>query len=452
MPCYHPLRGFKDPFYKYESGADMYRIAGCRTEYYDFKRSDGTYEENRFSDEVRVRRFSEFRCGYCIGCQLDHAKEWAGRIIAEAATSTSAYFVTFTYDDDHLYKVPVNVDEETGEVLEELPSVSVRDWQLFMKRLRKSQSKYFGNDNIRYFVGAEYGSKTFRPHYHAILFNLILPDPLGSSGALKHKLNFAGDPIFRCDYLSYLWKNGFITIAPVNEKTAGYVVRYTLKKIFRNPLSLQRRCSIYKRYLRDEVIPSLSEEQLDDILVNTLERSPKFLSTFYSLLKHNARKFYNKPDLWEASQMSVILSLPFDKKLKIYEFNELELYRRKEEFSDKNIYGKYALLEPEFQRSSTAPGLGHKFYMKHMSEILDSGEIWINHVKYPIPRYFNKLAQVHMPDEYAVYQAKREAYAQAKQDLWFAKHPNLDRVDHLKSLEAAHENSVKILRERSNIN
>lgn len=419
MPCYHPLHGFKDPYHKHDSGADKYRVTGQR------EVSSLFYEFDDHGEYQYVTRFSEFSCGYCIGCQLDHAKEWAGRIIAEAATSTSAYFVTFTYADEHLYKVPVKVDDETGEVLEELASVSVRDWQLFMKRLREDQ-RTKGVENIRFFVGAEYGPKTFRPHYHAIIFNMQLPYPLGSERAILHKLNFNGDPLYRCDYISNLWENGFITIAPVNEKTAGYVVRYTLKKLFRNPISLRRRLSIYRRYLLDDVIPSLSENQLDSLLRSAFSDD---LSYYYTR----------------------ILPESIEEKRRIYLDNEMTLYREKEEFSDKNLYGDFALLEPEFQRSSTAPGLGYQFYMDHMSEILDSGEIWINHVKYPIPRYFNKLAQKHMPDEYAVYQAKREAYAQAKQDLWFAEHPDIDRVDYLKSKEVAHNEHIKILRERSNI-
>ena len=47
-----------------------------------------------------------------------------------------------------------------------------RDYQLFMKRLRKA----FPNDKIRFYAAGEYGPKTLRPHYHAILFGLHLDD------------------------------------------------------------------------------------------------------------------------------------------------------------------------------------------------------------------------------------------------------------------------------------
>lgn len=454
MPCYHPLRGFKDPFHKHESGADMYRICGQRTESFEFKR----FQEDRSTgvflsenDYQRVTRFSEFGCGYCIGCQLDHAQKWAARLIAEAQTSSSAYFLTLTYDDAHLPLAPIT-DLNTGEVKDYKGTLCKADFQSFIKRLRESQ-RYLGHENIRFFVGGEYGPKTFRPHYHSIIYNMQLPFELGSKAAPVHKYNFAGDPIYRCDYISDLWKNGFITIAPVNDKTCGYVVRYTLKKLYRNPISLQRRISIYKRYLKDEVLPELEhdEERLDELLKSTLVRDLQFMNDFHGLLSKNARRFGVEHDSYIATTMGFILSMYPDEKLKIYEYNELRLYREKEEFNDRYIYGDFAYLEPEFQQSSLSPGLGHDFFMDHMSDILDSGELWINHKKYPIPRYFNKLAQLHMPDEYAVYQKRRTDYAQALQDKWFAEHPNVDRLQYLKQQEVLHEQRIKVLKKRSNI-
>lgn len=44
-----------------------------------------------------------------------------------------------------------------------------RDVQLFLKRFRKALSRYT-DEKIRYYVCAEYGPKTFRAHYHFLLF------------------------------------------------------------------------------------------------------------------------------------------------------------------------------------------------------------------------------------------------------------------------------------------
>lgn len=47
-----------------------------------------------------------------------------------------------------------------------------RDYQLFMKRLRKFHSKQKDHvQKISYYACGEYGSNNYRPHYHAIIFN-----------------------------------------------------------------------------------------------------------------------------------------------------------------------------------------------------------------------------------------------------------------------------------------
>ena len=99
-------------------------------------------------------------CGKCPSCLSDRARDWSNRCLMELKTSGSAIFVTLTYDDFHL---PIDDDG---------PTLRVRDVQLFFKRLRKD----FPNSRIRYLLSGEYGSKTSRPHYHAIIFGLSLSD------------------------------------------------------------------------------------------------------------------------------------------------------------------------------------------------------------------------------------------------------------------------------------
>ena len=47
-------------------------------------------------------------------------------------------------------------------------SLDKKDIQLFMKRLRKNEPL-----KLKYYCAGEYGGKTFRPHYHMILFNCL---------------------------------------------------------------------------------------------------------------------------------------------------------------------------------------------------------------------------------------------------------------------------------------
>lgn len=85
-------------------------------------------------------------CGQCLGCRLDYARQWSARIMAEKTKYPDDYcwFITLTFDDDHLPQpnmIPDKVDKETGEIITFKPSpfssVSKRTHQLFMKRLRK---------------------------------------------------------------------------------------------------------------------------------------------------------------------------------------------------------------------------------------------------------------------------------------------------------------------------
>nr|WAE43815.1 MAG: replication initiator protein [Microviridae sp.] len=124
----------------------------------------------------------------------------------EARTAKISTFITLTYNDKHLPK--------DG-------SISKIELQKFFRKLRK---KLKGR-RISYFACGEYGEKLSRPHYHAIIFGW---EP-------KNKKIRKADPIFGNLYtspeLESLWTKGFSTCGAVTKESAGYVARYTCKKI-----------------------------------------------------------------------------------------------------------------------------------------------------------------------------------------------------------------------------
>lgn len=65
-------------------------------------------------------------CGQCIGCRIDRSRAWAMRCVHQASLYPDNSFVTLTYAPEYL---PYN------------GSLVHRDFQLFMKRLRKKYSK-----------------------------------------------------------------------------------------------------------------------------------------------------------------------------------------------------------------------------------------------------------------------------------------------------------------------
>ncbi|AXH75025.1 MAG: replication initiator protein [Microviridae sp.] len=99
-------------------------------------------------------------------------------------------------------------------------SLRYRDFQLFMKRLRKQT-----RTRVRYFVCGEYGEQLQRPHYHACLFGYDPPDKRPVILLAKEYKSW------RSKELERLWPHGHIHIGELNVRSAGYAARYCLKKI-----------------------------------------------------------------------------------------------------------------------------------------------------------------------------------------------------------------------------
>lgn len=138
-------------------------------------------------------------CGKCYNCVMRRLSGWHFRLTNELKYSTSAHFITLTYDPDF---VPVNDDG--------LMQLNKLDLQNFFKRLRRAVYKYMDSDvRIRYYAVGEYGGRFERPHYHAILFNACP------------------------ELVDWCWQLGNIHCGDVNSKSIGYTVGYTQKSFYR---------------------------------------------------------------------------------------------------------------------------------------------------------------------------------------------------------------------------
>lgn len=172
-----------------------------------------------FGDQVRTGKPIQLPCGRCVGCRLEHSRQWAMRCIHEASTHDDNCFITLTYDDHKL----LELSNKKGKLHPALVSGTLykRDYQLFMKRLRKK----YPSKNIRYYHCGEYGDRNNRPHYHAILFNHNFNDWVYLFDSPS------GEPIYTSPELESIWGLGFVTIGTVTFESAGYVARYCMKKI-----------------------------------------------------------------------------------------------------------------------------------------------------------------------------------------------------------------------------
>ena len=93
-----------------------------------------------------------------------------------------------------------------------------------MKRLRIHYKRNHNVDNIRYYLAGEYGSKTERAHYHAIMFNLPIAD------LKKEKVSGSGNVLYTSKELNKIWGKGYVWIGEVTWNSASYVARYVMKK------------------------------------------------------------------------------------------------------------------------------------------------------------------------------------------------------------------------------
>lgn len=177
MSCYKPLKGYKTP-------------------------SGVVFQELGRHDIVGD---IELPCGMCIGCRMRRASDWTIRIMHEASMWESNCFITLTYERNAL---PPN------------SSLQHKDFQLFLKRLRKEN-----NTPIRYYMCGEYGPVNQRPHYHACVFNEAFREdrkPCGKSGS--------GQIMYESEKLKRLWGHGKITVQELTKESAGYCARYIMKK------------------------------------------------------------------------------------------------------------------------------------------------------------------------------------------------------------------------------
>jgi hypothetical protein len=131
-------------------------------------------------------------CGKCGGCRSRKRAEWSWRIGYEMKSASSAFFLTLTYNDEHL---------PWGDLL---PCLDRDDFTRFMKRLRKKQEKY-SKVKLRYYGVGEYGTKTWRPHYHVLVMNL--------APAILY-------------YLDEIWPKGHVHVGDANERTIHYITKY----------------------------------------------------------------------------------------------------------------------------------------------------------------------------------------------------------------------------------
>lgn len=171
----------------------------------------------RFEDEGCIQApFSKFPCRKCIPCLLNRQKAWVSRLVEELRNHPFNYFVTLTYDDEHL-----PVDENGEPCFNKQHFIKLnRDMRKRFQdgRLKNPVSSFILGSpeylelptdvHYKYYLTTEYGPTTFRPHAHGVWYGL--PESIDLVEVL-----------FRS-----LWPYGFVSVFPATEGAAGYISKY----------------------------------------------------------------------------------------------------------------------------------------------------------------------------------------------------------------------------------
>lgn len=137
-------------------------------------------------------------CGKCIYCRTVKAHKRAGRMVLESLLHPVSSFVTLTYDEEHM---PVD------------GCVSKKDLRDFLDRLSYAS----GVGAIRHQGCGEYGDRSWRCHYHLILFGW----PSIADISL-YPSEWAQEVVKRA------WGKGIVSVAPF-DKQSDYMMKHQVK-------------------------------------------------------------------------------------------------------------------------------------------------------------------------------------------------------------------------------
>nr|CAI9751496.1 replication initiation protein [Microvirus sp.] len=147
-----------------------------------------------------------FKCGKCLICRYANMSKWRSRLYFESVTSEpdSVLFCTFTFNDDSLNYILDN-------------NISWRSLHTpILKRFRRFLDYTYGA-KARYWFAFELGSKTKRPHFHAVIF--------------LNGIKVNNRIIYE---LERNWQYGFSKIESLRDSSRGmrYVAKYNVKQEF----------------------------------------------------------------------------------------------------------------------------------------------------------------------------------------------------------------------------
>lgn len=222
-------------------------------------------------------------CGKCAFCLATRRSDWVQRLMQEWRASEGSAFVTLTYDRKH---VPIESGiAENGTWSHPVQTLRIADLQKYFKRIRKAGYRF------RYYAVGEYGSETYRPHYHVIFFGNIPEEVIR-----KH------------------WSMGIVHCGRLTLASCGYCTKYVINSKMRGmkdgrkpPFAvMSRRHGIGSNYLTKEMIEWHRAERRNYM---DIQGEKRHLPRFYK------EKIFSKIDRVRIANRAVRDSIETERKL-----------------------------------------------------------------------------------------------------------------------------------------
>ena len=143
-------------------------------------------------------------CGKCGECLKERGSEWRFRLMYQCKLSKIALWCTFTYADAYT-------------LCKEHVQTLLRSFDDVFKPVRRIDGKRKRVKSVimKYYLIGEYGTHTYRPHYHAILF-------------FDYGEDYCQDDIkLNCVSLIPLvaskWSYGMVNVTQCNSRVVNYI-------------------------------------------------------------------------------------------------------------------------------------------------------------------------------------------------------------------------------------
>lgn len=196
----------------------------------DYANDNGVrWHKGGYKGPATTTGYIEVRCRKCANCLKARARMWAARAKAEVLAARRSWFGTLTLRPEERWRVRVEADNAChkrsvrwcdlnhDEQFSEMARVLRRDYQLFVKRVRKASAA-----RVRYLMTTEAHADGF-PHLHLLLHEY--------EGATTKRL------------LEQQWPHGIShwrLVDPTDTRAPYYVTKYLTKSILAKPIASLR--------------------------------------------------------------------------------------------------------------------------------------------------------------------------------------------------------------------